>query len=74
MTGRLRNGSELWLLYIDPPTQTYVAKCVGKITRWAGNGYMVSQQFYAAAYPHFGSEEEMNAWIAAHPRNVPTIK
>ena len=70
---RLPRGSELWLLFVDPPTQKYVAKCVGKITNWASGGYLVGQKFYAAAYPHFGSEAEMLAWIEANPRNVPTV-
>lgn len=65
-------GSPLWLLFNSAKTDAYVAKCLGTVERVKGDSVFVGGRWQVLGYPHFTSEAEANAWIADHPRQIPT--
>lgn len=69
-------GPELWLVFYDQQTNAYVSKCMGTVIRTQGDRAFAGGRWHEiGGYPGgFGSEEEADQHIAAHPFSVPTIK
>jgi hypothetical protein len=64
-------GSELWQLFYDIESDTYVPRCWGKVTTVRGDERFASGR-WRAGYPMFGTRGEADDYVAAHPRQTPT--
>jgi hypothetical protein len=67
-------GASLWFQFYDAETNTFLPKCVGKVTAIRGVYAFAGGKWHLVAHPYWTNEEEARKACAGTGPVMPSIK